>query len=204
MAPLSRRTWAQRGRTPTLVQRGRHREKVSLAAALWLSSDGEPQRLSYRSLADAYFNNVAMADFLGELASQTDKPLTVVWDGGNMHRGAPIRELLSRHRGRLHLERLPPYAPMLNPIEQLWSWLKYSRLCNFAPESLSKLHSAVHRELRSALGAGPAAVIGNAHATTNSSQELTINYFNGTGWSCLDIRLPPPCLLVHETTRHCH
>lgn len=150
MAPLARRTWAKRGQTPTLLQRGRHREKVSLAAALWLSCDGEPQRLSYRSLADAYFNNVAIAEFLGELASQTEKPLTVVWDGGNMHKGDPIRELLSRHRGRLQLERLPPYAPMLNPIEQLWSWLKYSRLCNFAPENLPKLHSAIHRELRSA------------------------------------------------------
>lgn len=150
MAPLVRRTWALRGQTPDLLQRGRHREKVSLAAALWLSHEGEPQRLSYRSLADDYFNNVAIAEFLEALASQTEKPLTVVWDGGNMHKGDPIRDVLVRHRGRLHLERLPPYAPMLNPIEQLWSWLKYSRLCNFAPETLSTLHQAIHRELRSA------------------------------------------------------
>lgn len=150
MAPLVRRTWAKRGQTPTLLQRGKHREKVSLVAALWLSSEGEPERLSYRSLADDYFNNVAVAEFLGELVSQTRKPLTVVWDGGNMHKGEPIRNLLSRHQGRLQLERLPSYAPMLNPIEQLWSWLKYGRLCNFAPENLPKLHQAIHRELRSA------------------------------------------------------
>lgn len=150
MAPLSRRTWAKRGRTPTLFQRGRHREKVSLAAALWLSSEGEPVRLSYRSLADGYFNNVSVASFLDDLMAQTRKSLTVVWDGGNMHKGDPIRELLSRQGGRLQLERLPSYAPTLNPVEQLWSWLKYGRLCNFAPESLSKLHQAIHRELRSA------------------------------------------------------
>lgn len=150
MAPLVRRTWAKRGQTPILLQRGKHREKVSLVAALWLSSEGEPERLSYRSLADDYFNNVAVAEFLGELVSQTRKPLTVVWDGGNMHKGEPIRNLLSRHQGRLQLERLPSYAPMLNPIEQLWSWLKYGRLCNFAPENLPKLHNAIHRELRSA------------------------------------------------------
>src|SRR5581483_592828 len=34
MAPLVRRTWAPRGHRPVLRQRGRHREKVSLAAAL--------------------------------------------------------------------------------------------------------------------------------------------------------------------------
>jgi len=150
MGPLARRTWAPRGQTPVLLQRGRHREKVSLVAALWLSSDGEPVRLSYRSLADDYFNNVAVAGFLTELLAEADRPLIVVWDGGNMHRGDPIRELLTQEPKRLHLERLPTYAPMLNPIEQLWSWLKYGRLNNYAPVSLQELHAAIGRELRSA------------------------------------------------------
>jgi putative transposase len=150
MAPLARRTWAPRGQTPVLLQRGRHREKVSLVAALWLSSDGEPNRLTYRSLVDGYFNSVAVAGFLDGLVARTSKPLTVVWDGGTMHRGEPIRELLSRHHGRIWLERLPAYAPMLNPIEQLWAWLKYGRLSNFAPERLTDLKNAVHRELHSA------------------------------------------------------
>jgi putative transposase len=149
MAPVVRRTWSLRGQTPTLFQRARHREKVSLAAALWLSSDGEPRRLSYRSLTDGYFNNIAVAAFLDDLVRQTDRPLTVVWDGGMMHKGEPIRNLLVRHR-RLRLERLPPYAPMLNPVEQLWSWLKHGRLCNFAPLNAKDLQQAIHRELHSA------------------------------------------------------
>src|SRR4030042_3489790 len=37
MAPLVRRTWAVRGQPPVLVQRAGPREKVSVAAALWLS-----------------------------------------------------------------------------------------------------------------------------------------------------------------------
>lgn len=150
MAPLTRRTWAPRGCTPRLLQRGRHREKVSLAAALWLSFEGEPAGLSYRSIADGHFNNVAVAAFLDDLMLQTRRPITVVWDNGNMHRGEPIRELLACHGGRLHLERLPPYAPTLNPVEHLWSWLKYGRLCNFAPVDLATLHQAIQRELRKA------------------------------------------------------
>jgi transposase len=150
MAPLVRRTWARRGKTPQLLQRGRHREKISLAAALWLSPDGEPQRLSYRSLANGHFDSVAVATFLEELITQTSRSLTVVWDGGTMHRGEPIRKLLSRTNGQLRLERLPAYAPMLNPVEQLWSWLKFGRLSNFAPITLDDLRDAIHRELRSA------------------------------------------------------
>src|SRR5260221_12747055 len=115
MAPVVRRTWALRGQTPTLLQRGRHREKISLVAALWLSCDGEPKRLTYRSLVDDYFDNVAVAGFLEQLIEQTSKRLTVVWDGGTMHKGEPIRQLLSRQHGRIWLERLPAYAPMLNP-----------------------------------------------------------------------------------------
>lgn len=40
MAPLVRRTWAFRGATPRLEQKGKHREKVSVAAALCLSPPG--------------------------------------------------------------------------------------------------------------------------------------------------------------------
>ena len=63
MSPLVRRTWAPRGHRPVLYQRGRHREKVSLAAALWLSPQGDPERVSYRLLSDSHFNNEAVAAF---------------------------------------------------------------------------------------------------------------------------------------------
>ena len=148
MAPLVRRTWARRGRRPALLQRARHRDKISLAAGLWMSPDGEVERVSYRLLAGKHFNNVAVAAFLDELLAKTPGPVGVIWDGGNMHKGDPIRELLSRVGSRLHLERLPPYAPMLNPVEQLWCWLKYSRLCNYAPKDLAELESRARLELQ--------------------------------------------------------
>jgi hypothetical protein len=36
--------------------------------------------------------------------------VVVVWDGGSMHKGDPIRELESAFAGRLILEKLPPYG----------------------------------------------------------------------------------------------
>jgi transposase len=148
MAPLVRRTWAVRGRRPILRQRGRHREKVSVTGAYWWAP-GRRRSLGfvYETLPDAYYNNERTAAFLGRVMRRTAGRVIVVWDGGNMHKGDPIHEAVERFRPRLHLERLPPYAPRLNPVEQVWSWLKYGRLCNSAPRNAAELEIAIRREL---------------------------------------------------------
>jgi hypothetical protein len=33
------------------------------------------------------------------------------------------------------------------PVEQVWTWLKYGRLCNFAPHNACELNEAIFREL---------------------------------------------------------
>jgi transposase len=151
MGPLVRRTWGFRGHRPVFRQRGRHREKVSIAAALWWAPwrrwRDRPLGLIYRTLVDAYFNNERSVLFLEALMREIPNRITVVWDGGQMHKGDPIREAVERFRPRLTLERLPPYAPMLNPVEPVWSWLKYSRLCNAAPANATELGQCVRREL---------------------------------------------------------
>ena len=150
MAPLLRRTWAPQGETPVLHQQGAHRQKVSLCAALWLSPRRERLGLFCRRLVNGYFDNTQVAHFLeGLLAKLRGQRLIVLWDGGTMHKGTPIRALLARHADRLSLERLPAYAPMLNPVEPLWSWLKYGRLCNFAPHDAHELDARIAVELRS-------------------------------------------------------
>jgi transposase len=148
MAPLVRRTWAPRGQRPILRQRGRHREKVSVTGAYWWA----PRRRQslgfiFETLPDAYYNSERTAAFLAVLLREIPERIIVVWDGGNMHKGNPIREAVERFQPRLHLEKLPSYAPKINPVEQVWSWLKYSRLCNHAPQDAAELNRAIQREL---------------------------------------------------------
>ena len=147
MAPLVRRTWSPRGETPVLLQKGKHREKVSVAAALCLSPARQRLRLLFQTLVNAYFDNQRTADFLRAVLCQVPGRLVVLWDGGTMHKGDPIHDLLEGYPTRLNVERLPPYAPMLNPVEPIWSWLKYGRLCNFAPGDARALNEAVVAEL---------------------------------------------------------
>jgi putative transposase len=123
------------------------REKVSIAGALALSPRRRRVRLLFQLLIKAYFNNVQVADFLHCLARQLRGPLIVIWDGGTMHKGDPIRQALHQLSPRVTLEPLPPYAPMLNPVEPVWAWLKYDRLQNFAPEDAYHLAAVVEAEL---------------------------------------------------------
>jgi hypothetical protein len=149
MAPLVRRTWAPRGQTPDLFQRGGGgpRQKVSVAAALWLSPCRDRLGLYFKTLVNGYFNNWQMTAFLEAMMHDLDGRFVVVWDGGPMHKGDPIHQLTDHFANRLCLEALPPWAPMLNPTEPLWGWLKYDRLCNYAPHDAVELDERVINEL---------------------------------------------------------
>jgi putative transposase len=45
----------------------------------------------------------------------------------------------------MHLERLPGYAPELNPTEWVWSYLKVVDLANIACNILVELDTLIHK-----------------------------------------------------------
>src|SRR6266705_3393779 len=65
------------------------------------------------------------------------------------HRGkvaSVIKEFLAAGAAkRLHLERLPGYAPELNPQEGLWNLLKRRELKNLCCQHLSEVREALVR-----------------------------------------------------------
>jgi transposase len=148
MAPLVRRSWAPKGEPPLLHQKSGHREKVSVAGALWLSPLRDRLGLFTQTLVNGYFNNVRSAAFLLALMDKLGETVIVVWDGGSMHKGDPIREAVTRSKGHLILEPLVAYGAELMPTEQVWAWLKYDRLANFVPRDAKNLDERVRQELR--------------------------------------------------------
>ena len=48
---------------------------------------------------------------------------------------------------RIQVERLPAYAPELNPIEYLWGNVKGNDLANFSPKELWELSTAARAAL---------------------------------------------------------
>src|SRR4051794_13337579 len=94
MAPLLRRSWALRGNPPESVYKAGHREKVSVAAALWLPPERDRLPLAYQTLVNGYFSTAEAAEFVGGAVQGLPGPVIVVWDRGTMHKGEPIDGLV--------------------------------------------------------------------------------------------------------------
>jgi transposase len=149
LSPLVRRTLAPRGKTPVLKAPGGHHERVSIAAALTISPRRYHLGLYHRTYPKAFVNQERTAAFLRYLLQSLRGPVIVVWDGGPMHKGEAIRAVLADYP-RLSLERLPPYTPELNPVEYIWTHLKYGTLPNFVPDDVFHLDRVLKQHLRRA------------------------------------------------------
>lgn len=65
-------------------------------------------------------------------AIQCDEPAILQWKQLRWpaHRSRLVRQHVDSHGGRIVLERLPPYAPELNPVEHLFGDAKQRELAN--------------------------------------------------------------------------
>jgi transposase len=146
MAPLVRRTWAPRGATPTIYQRGRSHNKVSVIGAICTSPHGRRLRMFFRLYPNENVDAALCVDFLRQLRQNIKGPIIVVWDRLLAHRSKKVKRHLEQER-RITLEYLPPYAPELNPIEYMWGYVKMNPMANFTPttdeELLAKTKSAI-------------------------------------------------------------
>jgi putative transposase len=158
LAPLVRRTLAPRGQTPVLKQKASHRDRVSVVAGLSISSKRRQPGLLFQTYPKGYINSEKAAEFVREVLRHRRGPVVVLWDNGRMHHGEPIREL-QRRFPRLSIEYLPPYAPDLNAVEQLWTLLKYGRLSNYAAPDVRTLD---------AVATGHLTAIGNSRRSLQS------------------------------------
>ena len=76
-------------------------------------------------------NSADVVAFLEHLLREVAGGMVIIWDGAPIHRSQTIKEFLAVGAAhRLHLERLPAYAPELNPGEGLWQQLKGVELRN--------------------------------------------------------------------------
>ena len=139
MGPLRRRTWAPRGRTPLLLQRGRSRRKVSVIGALVISPRRHRVRAYFSVLPEANYDGDAILAFLKQLRRTLRVSLALIWDRLRAHRYEPVAGWLAQHRHDVRAYLLPPYAPELNPVELIWGYAKTNPLANFAPIELHDL-----------------------------------------------------------------
>ena len=121
------------------------RAKISAISAVTVS----PLRHQLGLYCHFHFTNLTqleVAAFLRLLLRQLRGPIILLWDGGPIHHGPAVNQVLARHR-RLMVERFPAYAPELNPDEQVWNHFK-RQLANGCPLSVDQLLDDLSRVAR--------------------------------------------------------
>jgi transposase len=139
LLPLAVRTWAPRGHTPVLRVK-LTRDHLSVISGITL--DG---RLFLQVRETAYTAETVVS-FLRLVLRKICGKVLVIWDGSPIHKGQPIKDYLAKGAAkRLHLERLPGYAPDLNPDEGIWNYLKRVELKNRCCRDLAELRVELRR-----------------------------------------------------------
>jgi transposase len=140
--PSIRRTWAPKGQTPILIH-AFNWSKMSICAALGYRWDGRRSRLFFQTREGSY-NTESLIAFLKDLKRRLrGQKAILVWDGLPAHKSRAMQEYLLAQRGWLTIERLPGYAPDLNPVETMWGNIKGQELANRCAEDLAELDVAV-------------------------------------------------------------
>ena len=137
LLPALVRTYAPIGHPPVLRAPLSY-DHLSVISAI--TPDGQ---LLLHVQDDAY-HGPEVVRFLKHVLRHIPGKLLILWDGASIHRSQPVKELLaSGGAERIHLERLPGYAPDLNPDEGIWGYLKYVELKNMVCHNLGELRYAL-------------------------------------------------------------
>lgn len=138
--PNRYRTWSPRGQTPVLQYHFNWKRLSAIAGVTgW--------RFYFRLFPGA-IKSPQIIEFLKHLMGHIAGPLLVIWDGLPSHRSRLVREFVAGTAGGVVLERLPAYAPELNPVEYLWGYWKHHELPNFCPQDFVQLSHHARRALR--------------------------------------------------------
>jgi len=139
LLPAAVRSYAPRGQTPIL--------RVPLTwDHLSVISAITPDGRLLMMIQEMAFNGTTIVRFLKHLLRHMQGKLLIIWDGLPAHRGQAVKDFLRQGAARrIHLERLPGYAPDLNPDEGIWRYLKQVEMKNLCCHNLDELHDELRK-----------------------------------------------------------
>ncbi len=126
------RGWAPKGSRPRVVKQTRYDWVHVIGAAC-------PQTGKSAGLISPCLNTHAINAFFDQVVKEIDAGVHVVmiWDGAGFHRGKDLKT-----PDNITLITLPPYSPELNPVENLWHYLRSHHWANRAYDDHDALHQA--------------------------------------------------------------
>lgn len=138
--PTHVRTWALRGQTPVLHETFNWRSlSVIGGLALWRF---------YFQIHKGSIKSPQVIEFLRHLQRYLPGKLLILWDGAPIHRSLLVKNYVASTGKRIVIERLPAYAPELNPTEYVCGHLKTHEIGNLLATQAWELSLAATAALR--------------------------------------------------------
>lgn len=135
-------TWGVRGQTPVVEATG---QRFGLNMISAISARG----LLRFMVVKGKVNGPKYIEFLQRLIHNAPRPIFLIVDGHPVHKARTVKDFVASTEGRLRLFYLPPYAPELNPDEQVWNHVKNHGIGRGAVTGFDHLKKMVIGRLRS-------------------------------------------------------
>lgn len=139
LLPMAVRTYAPCGQTPILPVPLSY-DHLSVIGGI------TPQGRIFMNMQGRSYKGPDVVRFLRLLLREIEGKVLVIWDGASIHGSQTVKDFTSKTgAGRLQIERLPTYAPELNPQEGVWNLLKRAELKNVCCQNLHSLREELVR-----------------------------------------------------------
>jgi transposase len=114
------RLWSKKGCRPRAVKQQQFDYAYLFGAVCPATGETE-------ALIVPHVDKEMMSRHLEQISAKTEvgRHAVVIMDGAGWHQA-----LLAEDLSNVSFIKLPPYSPELNPIEQVWSWLRQHHLAN--------------------------------------------------------------------------
>jgi transposase len=138
LLPGKVRTYAPEAHTP-IIHEWQTRDHLSVMGGV--TQTGK----LYVLVRQESLNGLHTIEFLKHLIRHVGRRLLLIWDGSPIHRRTAVKDFLTTAGARgVRVERLPAYAPDLNPVEGAWQHLKHVEMRNLACLDLEALQLELH------------------------------------------------------------
>ncbi|MHB8565604.1 MAG: IS630 family transposase [Nitrososphaerales archaeon] len=143
LIPLMGKTWSPVGETP-LIEYNFNWERLSVIGGITLNG-----RIHFK-VHEGTIRKEQIIEYLKQVLRHIKRHIVLLWDGSRSHKARIVNEFLEEKKDRITAFRLPPYYPKFNPVEFLWTHVKWSKMRGFCPMQLGDLRKKLNNCVRAA------------------------------------------------------
>ncbi len=141
LIPFLRRTWAPKGKTPTVKVTGK---KGGISVSSAISPAG---RMVFR-IEKGRMTAQTYIDFLSKIILQhRHRRIVVISDNAPTHKAKLVKEFVLSNQKKIMIFNIPSYSPELNPDEHIWSYLKAYELVAHQAQNKKELKRVVRYKM---------------------------------------------------------